>query len=236
MAIAQEPTKWNMPLGVNADVNDIPDTAPEYTGNASMNSVFPPITQVPLEAGGISPTRADFNGLFKLVGASIYYMQRGGIFSYADDVDYPAGAVVKFGNGIYIAIQANGPASTTVDPSDPNYWRHLTTTVNNQYADSNGNVNVITEYVKQDDKNGYIVYSNGFVIAWAYPGGAGDLIVVNKPKAFKTFTCITSDVTGSTAIYLHAWVDSLTTNTTDSIRKNDPKSENFLVLWLGEVL
>ena len=142
MAIAQEPTKWNMPLGANADANTIPDTAPEYTGAASMDSVFPPITQLPLEAGGIAPTRADFNGLFKLVGASSYYMQRGGIFSYADNVDYPVGAVVKFENGIYIAIQENGPASTVASPSNANYWRHLTTTVNNQYADPDGNVSI----------------------------------------------------------------------------------------------
>lgn len=142
MAIAQEPTKWNMPLGANADANTIPDATPEYTGAASMDSVFPPITQLPLEAGGIAPTRADFNGLFKLLGASIYYMQRGGIFSYADNVDYPVGAVVKFENGIYIAIQENGPASTVAGPSNANYWRHLTTTVNNQYADPDGNVSI----------------------------------------------------------------------------------------------
>lgn len=175
MAIAQEPTKWTMPLGVNADANDIPDTAPEYTGNVSMNSVFPPITQLPLEAGGIAPTRADFNGLFKLLGASIYYLQRGGIFSYADDVDYPVGAVVKFENGIYIAIQANGPASTVADPTDPDYWRHLTTTVNNQYADADGNVSLTSVAHATSADNGveeaginYIRFKNGVQICWQF--------------------------------------------------------------------
>ncbi len=65
---SSEPSKWTTALGASADVNVIPATTPAGTGLASMASIFPAITQVPIDSGGIAPERADFNALFKMLG------------------------------------------------------------------------------------------------------------------------------------------------------------------------
>ena len=47
-----EPSKWNVAPGVNADCNDIPDTADADSGLASWSALFPQLTALPLSAGG----------------------------------------------------------------------------------------------------------------------------------------------------------------------------------------
>lgn len=124
--MANEPQKWAGLLGSGADVNTIPEETPAGTGAASMKSIFPPITQVPLNAGGIAPDRADFNGLFKLLGDNIYYQQQGGVYSYSATIDYAKGSLVKHNDKIYIAIQANGPATVEKEPGEePEFWQEV---------------------------------------------------------------------------------------------------------------
>lgn len=122
--MANEPQKWAGLLGSGADVNTIPEETPTGTGAASMKSIFPPITQVPLNVGGIAPDRADFNGLFKLLGDNVYYLQQGGVYSYDSTIDYAKGSLVKHNDNIYVAIQANGPATVEKEPGeDLAYWK-----------------------------------------------------------------------------------------------------------------
>lgn len=124
--MANEPQKWAGLLGSGADVNTIPEETPAGTGAASMKSIFPPITQVPLNAGGIAPDRADFNGLFKLLGDNIFYQQQGGVYSYSATIDYAKGSLVKHNDKIYVAIQANGPATTEKEPGeDLEFWQEV---------------------------------------------------------------------------------------------------------------
>lgn len=124
--MANEPQKWANLLGSGADVNTIPEETPAGTGAASMKSIFPPITQVPLNAGGIAPDRADFNGLFKLLGDNIYYQQQGGVYSYSATIDYAKGSQVKHNDKIYVAIQANGPATVEKEPGEePDFWQEV---------------------------------------------------------------------------------------------------------------
>lgn len=59
MTALTEPTKWGVTIGSNADYNDIPETADASTGALSLTALFPPITQLPLSAGGKAPSRAD---------------------------------------------------------------------------------------------------------------------------------------------------------------------------------
>lgn len=54
----------------------------------------------------------------------------GGIASYNATYDYPVGALVKYNNILYEAIQANGADSTVVAPTDSTYWSQIST-----YAD-----------------------------------------------------------------------------------------------------
>ena len=90
------PRIWDTTLGATADVSDLPDTASGTSGLASISDIFPPITQIPLKAGGVAPSRADFNALFKLLGDNIYFLQNGGTYVYSATQDYYVGAIVWY--------------------------------------------------------------------------------------------------------------------------------------------
>ena len=89
-----EPQKWSATLGASADVNALPATTPSGSGRASTSGLFPPVTQLPLDQGGIAPERGDFNALFKYLGEYLFYVMQGGMFSYTTDYDYTAGNLV----------------------------------------------------------------------------------------------------------------------------------------------
>ena len=130
MAVFNEPTQWEHPLGNNADTSTLPDDAAATAGIASLQKLFQIINATPLEAGGIAPDREDINALFKYLGDSIFYAMNGGIASYNAAYDYPVGALVKYNNLLYKAMQANGPGSTVAAPTDSTYWSQIPT-----YAD-----------------------------------------------------------------------------------------------------
>lgn len=120
MAVVTEPTKWTEALGASADANEIPSTS---TTGASMQSIFPLINALPIPAGGVAPARKDFNGLMKLLGDSIYFLQHGGKFSYDATFDYAVGNIVMYNNVLYMCVTANGASSTVVTPgTDKTYW------------------------------------------------------------------------------------------------------------------
>ena len=123
-----EPQKWAATLGSTADVNAIPATTPSGSGRASFSGLFPPVTQLPLDQGGIAPERGDFNALFKYLGEYLFYLMQGGTFSYSTDYDYTAGNLVMHGGSLYLCIAANGPGSVVKYPTDAAYWRQLALT------------------------------------------------------------------------------------------------------------
>ena len=98
-----EPQKWAATLGNTADVNVLPATTPSGSGRASTSGLFPPVTQLPLDQGGIAPERGDFNALFKYLGEYLFYLMQGGTFSYSTDYE------IKY-------------------PTDTAYWRQLALT------------------------------------------------------------------------------------------------------------
>ena len=125
MAVFNEPSKWQTSLVNSGDANTIPQNTPAGTGEASFEDGFPQITQVPIGAGGIAPDRKDFNGLFKVLGDSIFYMQNGGLWSYNSAFDYAVGRVVLYTDGnLYKCIQANTSADPK-DPTDSDYWSKI---------------------------------------------------------------------------------------------------------------
>lgn len=117
---SSEPSKWTTALGASADVNVIPATTPAGTGLASMASIFPAITQVPIDSGGIAPERADFNALFKMLGDQSYFLQQGGVYSYAASYAYRAGDLVMYNGNLYRCIQAH--AAGAAAPSNTAFW------------------------------------------------------------------------------------------------------------------
>ena len=120
-----EPQKWAATLGNTADVNAIPATTPSGSGRASFSGLFPPVTQLPLDQGGIAPERGDFNALFKYLGEYIYYAMQGGVYTYVTTYDYTAGNFVLHEGSLYLCIAANGPGSAVKYPTDATYWRRL---------------------------------------------------------------------------------------------------------------
>ena len=123
-----EPQKWTATLGNTADVNVLPATTPSGSGRASTSGLFPPVTQLPLDQGGIAPERGDFNALFKYLGEYLFYLMQGGTFSYSTDYDYTAGNLVMHGGSLYLCIASNGPGSAIKYPTDTAYWRQLALT------------------------------------------------------------------------------------------------------------
>ena len=123
-----EPQKWAATLGSTADVNALPATTPSGSGRASTSGLFPPVTQLPLDQGGIAPERGDFNALFKYLGEYLFYLMQGGMFSYSTDYDYTAGNLVMHEGSLYLCIAANGPGSAVKYPTDEDYWRQLALT------------------------------------------------------------------------------------------------------------
>lgn len=123
-----EPQKWTATLGSTADVNAIPATTPSGSGRASFSGLFPPVTQLPLDQGGIAPERGDFNALFKYLGEYLFYLMQGGMFSYTTDYDYTAGNLVMHEGSLYLCIASNGPGSAVKYPTDEDYWRQLALT------------------------------------------------------------------------------------------------------------
>lgn len=115
-----EPSKWSTALGASADANTLPQNTPAGTGLASLSGLFPQITQIPLDSGGIAPERADFNALFKLLGDTAFFLMQGGVFTYSSSYDYRVGDRVMYNGGLYRCIQAH--SAGTANPSNASYW------------------------------------------------------------------------------------------------------------------
>ena len=109
-------------------MNVLPATTPTGSGRASTGGLFPPVTQLPLDQGGIAPERGDFNALFKYLGEYLFYLMQGGMFSYTTDYDYTAGNLVLHEGSLYLCIASNGPGSAVKYPTDADYWRQLALT------------------------------------------------------------------------------------------------------------
>ena len=128
MTAYTQPTQWTHALGNNADVSTLPDDTAGTTGLASLQKLFQLINQTPLAAGGVAPSREDFNALFKLLGESVFYMQNGGVWAYNATYDYEVGRVVLYTDGnLYKCIQANGVSSAVKAPTDLEYWTKVST-------------------------------------------------------------------------------------------------------------
>lgn len=117
-----------VPLGTSADVRAIPASPVSGTGQASQSDLFPAETSQPVASGGLPPSRLDFNALFKLLGASTYFLQHGGVFGYDATLNYDKGAFVSYDGMLYMAVAANGTSETVgaVTPgTDEDVWLEL---------------------------------------------------------------------------------------------------------------
>lgn len=128
MAAFKEPKKFGVIPGNAADVTAIQDAGSVL--NPSMTDLFPVIYQLALSAGGKAPERTTFNALFKMIMERLYFIERGGVWSYDATADYPAGAVVGYSGSLYLALKDNGSGTDAgaVQPdADGEVWQKLPT-------------------------------------------------------------------------------------------------------------
>lgn len=112
-----EPSRLGYALGNSADAATLPETSDSV---ASSRGLFPFLTQVPVEQGGAYPRRQDINALIKLLGASQYFQESGGVWSYdaSRAAAYAAGDVVWYDPGadLYADLPvSDGQGGYTVD-------------------------------------------------------------------------------------------------------------------------
>lgn len=140
MPIPSSPPFLSNVLGYAADVNVIPGTTPSGSGAFSYQSAFPPITAIPLTAGGVAPDREDFNAVFKLLSQHVHFLQSGSLYTWNNALDYLKGAHVLGSNGVeYVAQASSGPNVPEVGAKDPTtdtgtYWVSLTSFVSEGFV------------------------------------------------------------------------------------------------------
>lgn len=96
------PGRTTKAFSVNGDKNTIPVDSSSTTinnGQATMDSGFPPITRIPLSAGGKPPGGKDFNGIFYSISLKQQWQDAGMLYPFNSDFStaingYPKGAVI----------------------------------------------------------------------------------------------------------------------------------------------
>ena len=194
-----EPSKWSTALGASADVNTLPQTTPTGTGLASLSGLFPQITQIPLDSGGIAPERADFNALFKLLGDTAFFLMQGGVFTYSSSYAYRVGDLVMYNGGLYRCIQAH--SAGTANPGNTSYWSAIA---------SAGDIPTKTSQLQNDSgfvtsasvptKTSQLQNDSGFITSSSLPTvNNGTLTIQQDGTTVGTFT---ANQSGNTTVNL----------------------------------
>jgi hypothetical protein len=111
MLASSIPVKYPIPFGNNAvptNINQIPQASQIgiTAGAASLVDGFPPVTFIPVGAGGIPPWGRDFTGLFNRITAWTQFADCAGALPLFDAVfssaigGYPQGALIAAINGV----------------------------------------------------------------------------------------------------------------------------------------
>lgn len=113
----------------NGGKQDVPITGDNSGGRASYDVGFPPVTRVPIVAGGIPPFGTDFNGVLYDLSQAIQYLQSGVAFPFNQDFadaigGYSVKAIVADPSDTTILWQNNN-ANNTLPPSEPNGWTQV---------------------------------------------------------------------------------------------------------------
>lgn len=123
--MATNPTLLTQPIAANGAKNVIPNTT-STAGAMSQDQGFPAETALPLGAGGVAPTREDFNGAFNLLSGIAFMAQKGFVFNFDNLQDYYVGCVVRdtTDEQKYECI-VDAPAGTGEPHETPANWKKL---------------------------------------------------------------------------------------------------------------
>lgn len=129
--MATNPTLLTQPIAANGAKNVIPNTT-STAGAMSQDQGFPAETALPLGAGGVAPTREDFNGAFNLLSGIAFMAQKGWQFEFDETQDYFAGCIVRdtLDGKLYEALN-DVPASSTHPSTDSTNWKEFRTDTSN---------------------------------------------------------------------------------------------------------
>lgn len=105
----------------NGGKQDVPITGDTSGGRASYDVGFPPVTRIPIVAGGIPPFGTDFNGVLYDLSKAIQYVQSGVAFPFNQDFataigGYEIGAIVSDASNKSL-LWINGTGSNTAFPT-----------------------------------------------------------------------------------------------------------------------
>ena len=141
MPIPSTPSIMPNVLGYAADTVQIPETTPTGQGIPSFRDLFPFITQVDPDAGGVMVERAWMNALFNLLGQHAFFQQSGCVYPWQATLNYIAGSHVKGSDDVeYIALQPSGPDVSGTGAKDPileanrHYWVSLSSFVSSGFV------------------------------------------------------------------------------------------------------
>lgn len=141
MPIPSTPSIMPNVLGYAADTVQIPETTPTGQGIPSFRDLFPFITQVDPDAGGVMVERAWMNALFNLLGQHAFFQQSGCVYPWQATLNYIAGSHVKGSDDVeYIALQPSGPDVSGTGAKDPAqqanraYWVSLVSFVSGDFV------------------------------------------------------------------------------------------------------
>lgn len=140
MPIPSTPSIMPNVLGYAADTVQIPETTPTGQGIPSFRDLFPFITQVDPDAGGVMVERAWMNALFNLLGQHAFFQQSGCVYPWQATLDYVAGCHVLGSDDVeYIALQSSGPdisagAKDPVQEANRAYWVSLESFVSGDFV------------------------------------------------------------------------------------------------------
>lgn len=116
------PTNYAVPFANGGAKNTIP-VASTGTGKASFTDGFPPVTMMPLTAGGIPPEGKDFNGILYDITSHTIWGNAGGQYQFdaalvAAIGGYPVGMVIQSNDGLsaYVSAVNNNTVNFNTTP------------------------------------------------------------------------------------------------------------------------
>lgn len=204
MLAASAPTSFVEPFGVNAAagyIRTIP-TASQIgvtPGAASLNDGFPPLTFLPISAGGVPPFGQDFNGILYQTTAGLQWVQVGGrpVYNaaYASTIGgYPAGAVLQSLDGTGFWRSTADSNTSNPDTGGSNWIPSGTAYGLISLSLSNANVTLTAVQYNR----GFFVLSGSLTanVQIIFPTIVGSWQLFNNTTGSYTVTCKTSAGTG----------------------------------------
>jgi hypothetical protein len=203
MLASQIPARIPLPFANSGTKNTIP-TASQIgitAGAASLTDGFPPLTFTPLDAGGVPPAGADFNGVLNAITAVQQWQSAGGSFTFNTAFStsiggYPNGATLISTSGDTNWLSTVDNNTTDPDSAGSAGWISLDAYgIGAVTGLTNANVTLLpAQFGKTIITLSGPLTGNVQII---FPNSLNQWLVVNNTSGAFTVTCKTSSGTGA---------------------------------------